>query len=326
MASTTNYGWTTPDDTALVKDGASAIRSLGSSVDSTVKSLNPETTLGDISFQSATANTKTRLGIGSTGQVLTVSGGVPTWAAPAGDITGVTAGTGLSGGGTSGDVTVSLSSPVAATLGGTAQTTYATGDLLFASAANTLSKRTIGATGDVLTVSGGVPTWAAPSVGANFTTLATATPTNGATTYSFSSISNQNTLVLRWVTNGNTGTLTRPVFTINGSDIASYTIYGQTWFIHTGTLANSSAGGWTSGLPYASTAWDTTNILVIEGCRTTGFKQLTYYGTGSASTSALITCYGQWIMETPAAAITAVGMNLSSGFLNANVRLYGSAS
>jgi hypothetical protein len=33
MASTTNYGWTTPDDTSLVKDGADAIRTLGSSVD-----------------------------------------------------------------------------------------------------------------------------------------------------------------------------------------------------------------------------------------------------------------------------------------------------
>lgn len=37
MATTTNYGWTTPDDTALVKDGAAAIRSLGSSIDSTLK-------------------------------------------------------------------------------------------------------------------------------------------------------------------------------------------------------------------------------------------------------------------------------------------------
>lgn len=80
MATTTNYGWTTPDDTALVKDGASAIRSLGSSVDTTVKALNPETTLGDIAYRSSTANTKTRLGIGTTGQVLTVSGGVPAWA------------------------------------------------------------------------------------------------------------------------------------------------------------------------------------------------------------------------------------------------------
>ena len=84
MATTTNYGWTTPDDTALVKDGASAIRSLGTSVDTTTKNLNPSTTLGDIEYRSSTANTNTRLGIGSTGNVLTVAGGVPTWAAPAG--------------------------------------------------------------------------------------------------------------------------------------------------------------------------------------------------------------------------------------------------
>jgi len=84
MATTTNYGWTTPDDTALVKDGASAIRTLGSSVDTTTKALNPSTTLGDIEYRSSTANTNTRLGIGSTGDVLTVAGGVPAWAAPAG--------------------------------------------------------------------------------------------------------------------------------------------------------------------------------------------------------------------------------------------------
>jgi hypothetical protein len=85
MATTTNYGWTTPDDTALVKDGAAAIRTLGSSVDTTTKALNPSTTLGDIEYRSSTANTNTRLGIGSTGQVLTVSGGVPSWATAGGD-------------------------------------------------------------------------------------------------------------------------------------------------------------------------------------------------------------------------------------------------
>jgi hypothetical protein len=84
MATTTNYGWTTPDDTDLVKDGASAIRTLGTSIDTTTKNLNPSTTLGDIEYRSATANTNTRLGIGSTGNVLTVSGGVPVWAPPAG--------------------------------------------------------------------------------------------------------------------------------------------------------------------------------------------------------------------------------------------------
>lgn len=83
MANTTNYNWETPDDTDLVKDGALAIRTLGSSIDTTTKALNPSTTLGDIEYRSSTANTNTRLPIGSTGNILTVSGGVPVWAAPA---------------------------------------------------------------------------------------------------------------------------------------------------------------------------------------------------------------------------------------------------
>lgn len=79
MPTTTNYSWTTPADTDLVKDGASAIRTLGSAIDTTTKNLNPSTTLGDIEYRSSTANTNTRLAIGSAGQVLTVSGGVPAW-------------------------------------------------------------------------------------------------------------------------------------------------------------------------------------------------------------------------------------------------------
>jgi len=79
MPTTTNYGWTTPADTDLVKDGASAIRTLGTAIDTTTKNLNPSTTLGDIEYRSSTANTNTRLGIGTSGQVLSVSGGVPAW-------------------------------------------------------------------------------------------------------------------------------------------------------------------------------------------------------------------------------------------------------
>jgi len=83
MATTTNYGWETADDTDLVKDGALAMRTLGSAIDTTTKALNPSTTLGDIEYRSATANTNTRLAIGTTGQVLTVAAGVPSWATPA---------------------------------------------------------------------------------------------------------------------------------------------------------------------------------------------------------------------------------------------------
>ena len=85
MANTTNYNWETPDDTDLVKDGAAAIRTLGSSIDTTTKNLNPETTLGDLAYRSATANVKTRLALGSAGQVLRVNSGgtAPEWATTA---------------------------------------------------------------------------------------------------------------------------------------------------------------------------------------------------------------------------------------------------
>jgi hypothetical protein len=44
MATTTNFGWTTPDDTSLVKDGAAAIRTLGQSIDTSMMDLEGGTT------------------------------------------------------------------------------------------------------------------------------------------------------------------------------------------------------------------------------------------------------------------------------------------
>ena len=85
MATTTNYGWDTPDDTDLVKDGAAAIRTLGSSIDTTTKNLNPQTTTGALAYRSATANINTALPIGTANQVLRVNSGgtAPEWATTA---------------------------------------------------------------------------------------------------------------------------------------------------------------------------------------------------------------------------------------------------
>jgi hypothetical protein len=53
---------------------------------------------------------------------------------------------------------------VAATFGGTGQSTWAAGDMLYASGSDTLAKRAIGSTNAVMTVVGGVPTWRAPTI------------------------------------------------------------------------------------------------------------------------------------------------------------------
>lgn len=77
---TTNYGFVLPTSSDLVTDLPADFDVALQGVDTRLKALQPGTTLGDLAYSSATANTNTRLGIGSTGQVLTVSGGVPTWA------------------------------------------------------------------------------------------------------------------------------------------------------------------------------------------------------------------------------------------------------
>jgi len=92
MATTTNYSWTTPDDTALVKDGAAAIRSLGTAIDSTVFT-NAGNAIaktivdakGDIIAATA-ADTVSRLAVGANDTVLTADSSTATglkWAAPA---------------------------------------------------------------------------------------------------------------------------------------------------------------------------------------------------------------------------------------------------
>ncbi len=59
-------------------------------------------------------------------------------------------------------ITVTTQNPTAMTTfqGGTNLTSYTTGDTLYASAANILSKLSIGTTGQVLTVAAGIPAWA----------------------------------------------------------------------------------------------------------------------------------------------------------------------
>jgi hypothetical protein len=59
--------------------------------------------------------------------------------------------------------TLNLTNALGATYGGTAQSAYAQGDILYASATNTLSKLSVGTVNYILTSSGSVPQWSAPT-------------------------------------------------------------------------------------------------------------------------------------------------------------------
>jgi hypothetical protein len=78
---TTNYGFVLPTATDLVTDLPADFDVALQGVDTRLKALQPGTTLGDLAYSSATANTNTRLALGTAGQVLKVNSGAtaPEW-------------------------------------------------------------------------------------------------------------------------------------------------------------------------------------------------------------------------------------------------------
>jgi hypothetical protein len=235
--------------------------------------LSPMTTAGDLIYENSTP-TAARLGIGTTGQVLTVVGGLPAWASPAtsGTVTSVSV---VSANGFAGTVATATSTP-AITISTTINSPVLAGNGTAISAATTTG------TGSTVVLATS-PTLVTPALG---------TPSSAVLT-------NATGLPL---TTGVTGTL--PIANGGTNNSSAYTT-GSVIFSNGTALTQDNANFFWNDTNYSlgiGTAIPNASAF-IEGVNTTGAaKRILLSGYGTGSTIGTRGRFARGSLATPAAA------------------------
>jgi hypothetical protein len=275
---TTNFGWQMPTATDLVTDLPADFEVFGQAVDTDFVGL-----LG-----------------GTTGQVLAKASGTDldfVWSADAAGMT----------------------NPMTTTA-----------DIIYSSSGSTPARLGIGSNADVLTVAGGVPTWAAPAAGGGMTLLST-TALSGATTITVSSISQDYTNLLVSMNAFYSSSASNFYVKFNNANLTTWTgnrnVDGTSANFNSGSSVNSIDNGWSI---YAGTAGTsdgtvaTSYVLEIPNYSdTSGQKAFTMYGGGVTAGS---TNYSTSIMSGRYAGNTGINrldFTMSSNFATGTVKIWG---
>jgi hypothetical protein len=237
---TSNFGWQMPTSTDLVTDLPADFEVFGQAVDTTLVDLKG----------------------GTTGQVLAKASAADmdfVWSADAAGMT----------------------NPMTTT-----------GDTIYSSPGSTPVRLGIGSTGNVLTVAGGVPTWAAPAAnGSNYTLLnAGGTALTGAATITVSGLSGYDKFLVLIANSSSTGTSAFITLRLNADSGANYYANGALFIGATAynqnNLASVNASGATSfdiGRMGTTATDNVAGSITIAGANSTGQKIVTVLGSGGSA-------------------------------------------
>jgi len=212
-----------------------------------------------------------------------------------------------------------------------------TGDILYASAANTPARLGIGSTSQVLTVAGGVPTWNDPVAG-GMTLITTTTVDNSTGTYTYSSLGSYKHILIvgEQMTQSGAAAAAEWKMRFNGDSTASYTysvlqangaaaasaicnagstpVAGMIMCSPTGaSIGPNNQNGYQAG---------TFTVWVYDYNTSAAYKTVQWNGGSQADgTRTLSNGNGMWVN---AAAITSISLIMSTGtFKTGTIRIYG---
>ena len=185
-----------------------------------------------------------------------------------------------------------------------------TGDILYASSANTLARLGIGSTGQALTVSGGVPAWATPTTG-SMTLLSTTTLSGASTTVS--SINQTYTNLIIVINNATLSNLNLIRVQANGSTTLSNTGFANL----VGASFSSSPNG---------TLWDTGSTSIYAVMNFQNYTNTSYSKQGNyvvSTSSPVVGAIGGYLYASNTA-ISSFTFTVNTGTLTGGqVLIYG---